>query len=379
MRFRFFAALVCCSLAPHAKAQTCEEEGVCLDNKPKCGFPRSFCKWDAKKSTMYQYGGTAQAYSPGAPLSDSVCDPQQYQNTPHRVAGWPFHRSNHRSSPVVYLQINLWSCQVKDSASTHPNDSSKPLSRSAADESSNNSKCCCDPLKAGRAGEYTSDSVPSGTIEIWQARPDGSYSSPRAAVTNSGSAYNSSYVYDTSQGDCRGRVHLERGSSSVSIITVAPGSTGALQGLGPNRWDCPPFGPPLLHLLATAPGHAPTLFDLPLLFHRKTLKRAKRSMLGGDWRGSAWMREDPPDRPYDVRKWVGLPKQNRIEVNVNVYLTRLPRPPSSSSSTATSEKADGSSVSSSLWCPSLLYGLPSSFFLEPIAVCARPLLDFFAL
>jgi hypothetical protein len=76
---------------------------------------------------------------------------------------------------------------------------------------------------------------------------------------------------------------------------------------------------------------------------------------------------------------VGLPKQNRIEVNVNVYLTRLPRPPSSSSSTATSEKADGSSVSSSLWCPSLLYGLPSSFFLEPIAVCARPLLDFFAL
>jgi hypothetical protein len=213
--------------------------------------------------------------------------------------------------------------------------------------------------------------VPAATIEIWQARPDGTYS-PLRSVSNFNTNDTSDRDDSGQGGDCRARIRLERGSLAASVTTVAPGSTGALQGLGPNRWDFPPFGPPAVHVLATAPGHAPTLFDLPLLFHRRTLE-AKRSMLGGDWRGSAWMREDPQHKPYEVRRWVGLPEQNKIEVDLNVYLTRLPP----RASTTEEAQRDGSSVSTSLWCPSLLYGLPSSFFLEPIAVCARPLLDFF--
>lgn len=326
-----------------SQAQTCGEDGTCSDSRLKCSLPRSFCEQDTAKRkalTIYGHGGTAQAYLPGAPISTTVCDAALYQTSRHRVAGWPLTRTSHRSAPRVALRIHLWSCQ--DSGAFDKKD----------DKDVDPKKCCCDTLKAERrVGE--SPSEPAATIEIWHARPDGSYSSLRGGTD------------ELSRGDCRTRVHLERGSSSVSVNTVAPGSTGSLGGLGPNRWDFPPFGPPVVHVLVSAPGHATLLLDIPFLFNRKTLNQ-KASMLGGDWRGSAWMRESCEDKPHDVRKWVANPTENRIDVDLNVYLTRVP------------ERDVGGSATS-LLCPSMLYGLPSSFFFEPIAVCARPLLDYFAL
>jgi hypothetical protein len=57
------------------------------------------------------------------------------------------------------------------------------------------------------------------TLEIWQARPDGTYSSL------TGDDY-----------DCRARIvpNSLDASSSVLIDTFAPGSTGCLGGLGPK-------------------------------------------------------------------------------------------------------------------------------------------------
>jgi hypothetical protein len=339
---KIFGATVVYSFAlARSQAQTCDKEGTCSDNRFKCGLPQSFCERDGTetKTSIYGHGGTAQAYVPGAPISTAVCDAALHQTSRHRVAGWPLSRTSHRSAPLVALRIHLWSCQDSGSFDRENDKDDDP-------------KCCCDALKAERRiAESPSD--PTATIEIWQARPDGSYSSLRERMD------------DRVQGDCRTRVHLERGSSSVTVNTVAPGSTGILGGLGPGRWDFPPFGPPVVHVLVTAPGHAPLLLDIPFMFNRKTLN-PKSSMLGGDWRGSAWMRKSCEDKPYDVRKWFGNPKDNRIDVDLTVYLTRIPE-----------QEVNGSP--SSLWCPSMLYGLPSSFFLEPIAVCARPLLDFFAL
>lgn len=331
-----------------SQAQTCDVEGTCSDSRFKCGLPQSFCESDRakkkKSSTVYGHGGTAQAYVPGAPNSTTVCDAALHQASWYRVAGWPLSRTSHRSAPRVVLRIHLWSCRENSGVLLDK--------KSGMD---NDPKCCCDTLKAERKlGESPSD--PAATIEIWQARPDGSYSSLREGIDGI-----------PHPGDCRTRVHLERGSSSVTVNTVAPGSTGILGGLGPGRWDFPPFGPPVMHVLVTAPGHAPILLDLPFLFNRKTMNQ-KSSMLGGDWRGGAWMRESCDDKPYDVRKWVGKPNDNRIDVDLNVYLTRIPE-----------QEVKGSGSASSLWCSSMIYGLPSSFFLEPIAVCARPLLDFFDL
>jgi hypothetical protein len=341
---KIFGITVFCSFAlALSQAQTCDEEGTCSDSRFKCGLPRSFCESAKKKktsTTIYGHGGTAQAYLPGAPISTTVCDAALHQKTRHLVAGWPLARTSHRSAPRVTLRIHLWSCGF-------------PLEFDKKKGQGNDPKCCCEMLKAERKVEE-SPSDPAATIEIWQARPDGSYSSLHERMD------------ELVQGDCRSRAHLDRGSASFTMNTVAPGSTGILGGLGPGRWDFPPFGPPVVHVLASASGHAPLLLDIPFMYNRKTLNQKKTNMLGGDWRGSAWMRESCVDKPYDVRKWTGNPKDNRIDVDLHVYLARIP-----------DQAADKSA--SSLWCPSMLYGLPSSFFLEPIAVCARPLLDFFAL
>jgi hypothetical protein len=185
-------------------------------------------------------------------------------------------------------------------------------------------------------------------VEVWQARPDGTYSSLRVGQQ---------------EGDCRASMSLSTDDDDDSFIvfeTFAPGSTGSLGGLGPSKIEFTPFGPPVIHFLATASKHAPTLIDFPVLLDRKTLNA--RSFYWPDWRGQAWVKQSGKDPAYKITSWKGDQKNNQVEIELDIFL-----------------QVQDDSTGSLAMCPSLIYGLPSSFFLEPITECAPSMLNFFAL
>ena len=217
------------------------------------------------------------------------------------------------------------------------------------------------------------------TVEVWQARPDGTYSSLRDGRED---------------GDCRS---TQRVWSTAEFETVVPGSTGIFGGIGPNRWDFPPYGPPVIHLLVSSPSVAargtaddddddidddgpsyrPVLVDIPMQFDRRTLER-RSSFRWPDMRGIAWARQgnsnnnndgDPLGQGYTIQSWDVNAEKNTINVEVDVYLER-----------------DGDQrqqqQQEQLLCPSSSMSkilFPASFFLEPIAVCTPSMLDFFAM
>ncbi|KAL3912933.1 MAG: hypothetical protein SGARI_000906, partial [Bacillariaceae sp.] len=132
------------------------------------------------------------------------------------------------------VTFHLWSCRPKDEAV---------------------SACTCSPLT----------DVGNAIVEVWQALPNGYYSSLR----------------DSDQSICRATVPVnEQGDATFS--TVAPGSSGILGGLGP--FDAPPYGPPVIHALIQAPHHDALLMDLPVLPHPSTLEERSFSFSGFDWR-----------------------------------------------------------------------------------------------
>lgn len=215
------------------------------------------------------------------------------------------------------LEIRLWSC------STNENDN-------------NSNNCCCQVLTDNHA-----------MVDIWQARPDGTYSSLRRKQDD---------------GDCRARAVVQNHGNSVRLETVAPGSTGIFNGLGPSQWDFAPYGVPVIHILATADNHAPTLVDVPILMDRKTLQ--PRQFTWKDWRGSGWVHGSrQQSAAVEIVGWKADPKKNHVTLEINVFLTQ-------STETVSLETA---------FCPSKLYGLPWAFYTEPIAECAPSMLDFFAL
>ena len=199
-------------------------------------------------------------------------------------------------------------------------------------------------------GECLCDSLPldssknaSSLVEIWQTRPDGRYSPLRQRVKGSD--------------ECRAQVPI--GENGVAeFTTVAPGSTGVMGGIGPGGWEWSPYGPPVIHLLVRAAGHAPLLLDLPILVDPKTLEAKQFSM--SDFRGIGWVRGKEGELPVKIRSWEAEVGKNRIALEVEVYVHP-------------SEKDQA------ILCESYLYGFPGSFFLEPMSVCAPSMLDFFAL
>lgn len=219
------------------------------------------------------------------------------------------------SAPKLDVRVNVWSCK----------------------SSSSDDECNCDLI--GREAAKSAGSV----LEIWQARPDGKYTSLRPLMPDSN--------------DCRAQVPLTD-KGVADFTTVAPGSTGIMGGLGPGGWELNPYGPPVIHLLVRAKGHAPLLVDLPILVHPKTLAPRKFSI--GDFRGVAWARSKPSELPMKIRSWKANVPENKISLEVDVYLQ--PGHP---------DEPD--------FCPSYMYGTPTSFFLEPMSVCAPSLMDFFAL
>jgi hypothetical protein len=189
--------------------------------------------------------------------------------------------------------------------------------------------CCCETL-----------SETTAKAEVWQARPDGTYSSLQRG-----------------NGDCRATVVPQNGSQ-LEFTTMAPGSTGALGGLGPSGWDVPPYGPPLVHLLVTASHHQPLLIHVPIIPQGKTLEQC--GFWGGDWRGHAGKRKSVMNA-FNVTSWEVTGDATEIKVEMDVFLTKGGSP---------------QDLAKEL-CPSFLYGAPSSFYVEPIAVCAPFLLNFF--
>ena len=288
------------------------ETGECSAEDGNCeALQRCGIKVCSKKSSIYDFGGgSAQAFKPNAPMKLDVCAPQL--DTKYNVASWPWSRGSRNSGvPHLSFEVNLWSCKQ-----------------------GNIDQCCCTP--------FSSESI---TMEIWQARPDGTYSSISPG---------------REEGDCRATVPVK--GSKASFETLAPGSTGSLGGLGPFGWDSIPYGPPVLHMLISAKGHDRSLHHLPLLMDRKNLER--RNFRWSEWRGAAYFTQ-PKTREtgYEITSWT-TKHVNSVKVEMDVFLSQT-------------EQSDAAVKDA--FCTSRFYGLPSSFFLEPIALCAPSMLDFFEL
>jgi hypothetical protein len=324
--------LLCLVLHFARGGETCDEDGVCQmsedsqsQSQSQCGLPETFCH--SSRTSVYRHGGTAQAYKAEAPSKSSVCDSKDYSSGGYRVATWPFSRSSRGNAPHIVLKTNLWSC---DDAS----------------QSSAKDSCCCKSMTEEKDAAST-------VVEVWQTRPDGTYSSLRQGQQ---------------EGDCRALLSLSNSTTSTLVFeTVAPGSTGSLSGLGPSKWEFMPYGPPSIHFLVTSPGHAATLLDLPILLDSKTLNA--RSFRWPDWRGSAWTKYSEKNPPFKIVSWKGDAKNSRIEIELDIFLQVLNDPANEASATS----------QSALLCQSWLHSSPSSFFLEPMSECAPSMLDFFAL
>lgn len=294
-------------------AGTCDtEDGATCKNpasftKKICGIDQNLCQ-QAGKSSLYSHGGSAQAYVPNAPVKNAVCESS---DTKHKVATWPFSRKSRSSAPKLVVRANLWSCSP----------------------SSEEKGCCCETL-----AEST-----SAKAEVWQTRPNGTYSSLQQR-----------------NGDCRATIMPDGGQ--MEYTTMAPGSTGALGGLGPSGWDVAPYGQPVVHMLLTADNHEPLLIHVPIVPTAKTLE--ERSFWGGDFRGHAGKKKSSTDA-FKVTSWTVV-GEAEIHVEIDIFMARG------------DESVEKRSIEKDL-CPSFLYGTPSSFFVEPIAVCAPSLLNFFPL
>jgi hypothetical protein len=161
---------------------------------------------------------------------------------------------------------------------------------------------------------------------------------------------------------------------AVHFTSVAPGSTGMMAGLGPGGTDFPPYGRPVIHVLAREKNHAPLLVDVPILPHHKTLEERQFSFGTFDWRGLAWSRKGKKnDLPFKITSWKPNRDDDHIDIEINLYL-ELVAADDSKNDDSTPKRSKAVDFFCSSW-----YGFPSSFFLQPIAVCAKSLLDFFTL
>lgn len=309
------------------RADECVGTGQQDPPQPSVRPPRSVCASAAtatsRRAGLYRSTGSAQAYKPQAPRKSTVCAaPHGSDSLRHKVAHGPLLRTSTRTpTPSLTLEVTLLHCD------TNPN----------------TQDCECRPLPP-----YHNASQ-DAYLDVWQARPDGTYSSLRRNVE---------------EGDCRARVEVTHGTATLH--TLPPGSTGALGGLGPGGWDAPPFAPPVLHLLAVAPQYQYTLVHVPIWYERRTLQ--PRTDSWRDWRGHGWMqqgRTEEKDSAFRIVNWDANVQANHIHIQLHLFLTKR-------------KDSDMESLETAL-CPAALYGTPWTFFNEPIAVCAPTLLDFFAL
>ena len=283
-------------------------------------------------ANIYSGGASAQTYKPDAPIKTTICDTSVYtsadsseRNTKHRVARWPLTRRSYPSSPTIKISGRIHSCDGSSSSSSTSSTTNTCASNSA--DSSNNG-----PI----------------TVEAWQARPDGTYSSLRSGVE---------------EGQCRATIAVGS-DSSFHVETLAPGSVGMFSGIGPHGMDLPPYGPPVVNFLIRSQGHAPLLVNIPISsksFYGPDLRRLVLVGSDGSKNGGA---------SAQITSW-NAGKNGDISISIDFFLANRPSDGATSSS-----DDDSTSLSNVVFCPSWFH---VSFFAEPIAICAPSLLDFFEL
>lgn len=272
----------------------------------------------ASQTSIYSGGAAAQTYKAGAPIKTTICDTdyESKQKTKYRVARWPLSRRSYPTPPVVKIVGKIHSCNVADT-------------------------CASNPADSGNSGPIT--------VEAWQARPDGTYSSLRSGVE---------------EGECRSAVAVSNDSSSFQVETLAPGSVGMFSGIGPRGVDLPPYGPPVVNFFIQSQGHAPLLVNIPVSaksFYGPDLRRPViiGSRSGGSGAASA-----------QISSW-NVEDNGDISLSIDFFLTTR----------SSDDSVDHDSTSlSDIFCNSAwFHGSTKSFFVEPIAVCAPSALDFFEL
>jgi len=285
----------------------------------------------ATAATIYTGGASAQTYKPGAPVKTTICDTDDdssERNTKHRLARWPLTRRSYPSSPVITIAGRIRSCDGSSSSSS---------SSTTTTTTTTTDTCASNPADNRNNGPIT--------VEAWQARPDGTYSSLR---------------YGVEEGQCRAAIEVGS-DSSFHVETLVPGSVGMFSGIGPHGMDLPPYGPPVVNFFIQSQGHAPLLANIPV---------SAKSFYGPDLRGPVLVSSggNGGGASAQITSW-NAEKNGDISISIDFFLATRP-----------SDGGDDDSVSlSDVFCPSWFHGSPTSFFAEPISICAPSLLDFFEL
>jgi hypothetical protein len=328
----------------------------------------------------------AQAYKPNAPIKTSVCEESNGNNSggPHKLAHWSFWRSNYKDLIPISFTGNIYSCN-----SSGDNDVMKPITTTSSNEDS------------------------EVVMEVWQPRPDGTYSSIRPGVE---------------EGDCRASVPVtiftqqrrqhddedENENSNniddsvgrigtVKFDTFIPGSTGILNGLVPpsssssSSYDYPPYKSGSIHLFLNIQGFSPLVVSLDMnelesWFPKRHVGK-KRFQLSG---GGSNKKKKVGNNGMEIQSVTPRTTKSRsfgkynlaIDLEVNFFLTKS----SNNHDDNEREKKEGvaagggdaSTTLKDIFCSqkkkkSLFFGRIISFFKEPISVCSPAYLDFFAL
>jgi hypothetical protein len=225
-----------------------------------------------------------------------------------------------------------------------------------------------------RANIYTCSEIISRrnnvTIQVWQPRPDGTYSSLRDGVE---------------EGDCRATIILKDDLNTtpeqsnflghVEFDTLTPGSPGLLGGLAPSTSSFGEFiyGPGKIHLLVNVDGHYPLLEELSMVDVGKMLSNSGNvgvgmRYFGPDLRPHVAVAHNKNDLFGGMEIQSAAVVDPKLEVEIDLFIIPMP------------DEAKEKLEQAEVFCTvdGGLLGL-SSFFKEPISLCFPSLLDYFAL
>ena len=268
---------------------------------------------------FYRCGKSAQAYRPNTPVKRHVCD--ENANGVTKIARNFFWRTNQQKAMSILIRGNIFTCS--DNKAFQNNVS----------------------------------------IEVWQPRPDGTYSSLRDGVHCRATLLVDTVPYEESNG-LIGRVEFE---------TASPGSPGLFGGLIPSAaslffGDIPPFGEGYIHLLINADGHHPLLEQLSMGDIQNVLSNdtCHHYFSGPELRPHYVSDKCDSELTGGMHVRSAVIVDSKLEVDIDLYLSPSP-------STENEER--------DLFCSfnTGYFGWIVSFFKEPISICSPSLLDYFAL
>jgi len=310
--------------------------------------------------------GSAQAYKPNAPINTSVCKAMTTTTKSHynyKVTNrWLPWRSV-RKSPAPIVKVNGRLVDVDLEVDLNMD-----------------SRCRDDGLA------FIPDNDDSAHVEVWQALPDGTYSSLLSTSHAPSQRQNHGYKED----GCRARVPLLQSSVSSNPLsfvfeTYAPGATGAMGGLGPGGWDIPPWKLPVIHILTWLDGYQLSLIEIPITPYGSEADVATTD--NGDSTGTSYKRSFNWGEASFHWNHTG----DELDVTVDIHMRR--KHPNG----INEDYDDDNNIASrkdryfleadlrrtlcqrhsdyGWWYPSS----PQSFFMEPITLCRPFMLDLFPL